>query len=118
MERTCVVGLLQNGQHGQLRGVSEQARRPRRVPHAQHRRRRQRRFERVEALLLGWAPRELGTGAAEGRQRGSEGREAQDEFTVGVDKTDEAAHVGKRRTSVHDAGVAHSAMARAATLRG
>ena len=76
MERARVVGLIEDGRHGQLRGVGEQARWPRRVPHAQHRRRRQRRFERVEALLLGWAPRELGTGAAEGRQRGGEGRKA------------------------------------------
>ena len=38
--------------------------RPRRVPRAKHRRGRQRRLERVEALLVGWAPRELGTEAA------------------------------------------------------
>ena len=41
-------GALQDGRHGQLRGVDEQTRLPRRVPHAHHRRRRQRRFERVE----------------------------------------------------------------------
>ena len=67
MERARVVGLLQDGRHGQVRGVGEQARRPRRVPHAQHRSRRQRRSERVEALLLGRAPRQLRPGAAEGR---------------------------------------------------
>ena len=74
-------------------------RRPRRVPHAQDRRRRQRRFERVAALLLGGAPRELRTGAAEGRQRGSEGRNAWNEFTVGSSLQGRQAggHVGVRR---------------------
>ena len=52
VKRAIVVALLQDGRHGQLRGVCEQARRPRRVPHAQCRRRRQRRFERTEGLLL------------------------------------------------------------------
>ena len=34
MERARVVGLLYlDGRHGRLRGVGEQARRPRRVPH-------------------------------------------------------------------------------------
>ena len=62
--------------HCQLLGVGKQARRPRRVPHAQHRRQRQHFFERVEARLLGWAPRELSPGATEDRQRGIEGRQA------------------------------------------
>ena len=55
MESARVVALLQDSRHGQLRGVDEQARRPRRVQYAQHRRRRRRqcRFERVDALLLG-----------------------------------------------------------------
>ena len=41
-------------------------------------------------------PLELGTGAAQGRQRGCEGRKAYSECTVVVGKADEAAHVGTR----------------------
>ena len=63
-ERASVVGLLQDGRHGQLRGVGEQARRPRRVPHEQHRGRRQRSFERVGALLRSRPPRKLSPRAA------------------------------------------------------
>ena len=50
VKRNRVVGLLQDGRHGQLRGVGEQARRPHRVPNELDRRRCQRRFERVARL--------------------------------------------------------------------
>mmetsp|Transcript_41212 Transcript_41212/g.86035 ORF Transcript_41212/g.86035 Transcript_41212/m.86035 type:complete len:359 (+) Transcript_41212:543-1619(+) len=96
VERAGVVGLLQDGRHCQLRGVSEEARRPRRVPHAKNRGSGQRSLESGEALLLRCAPAERGAWTAESRQRGCQGGKAQHELAVVIGQANEAADLCAR----------------------
>ena len=94
MKLAGVVWLLGKGE---LRCVGEQVRRACRVPHAQHRGGRERCLQRVEALLLGVAPCEACSGAAQGSQRGGIGGEVPHELTIVISEAHEAAHVRARR---------------------